>query len=278
MRDVPATPHVLTIFVSPTPWHAVLSNLPGFSRVFRMTRVRRGDTPMTRTWMLGGLACLLCAAAALAERSVVTMRDGTVHEGEVTEKGDSLEILTKGKIPFKVLRSDVASVRQAGSLKAQFDQRMAKLKPDDAVGRIELARWAFDKGDYSLALDALDAAIAIDPNNEEARSLHRNVQAQQAMQRKARDARRAREAAAAKGGTPPAAAGEQPIVSADEADAAGAAAAADDEAAEGDAEPAADDETGDGTADPRAPRRVRPADDGAAAEDGEGRAARQGQA
>ena len=144
---------------------------------------------MTRSWTLGVSGCLLlllCVAVALGAPGIVTLDDGSVHEGEVTVKGDTVEIITKGNIPVRVNRAKVTSIETGKDLAELFGKRMAKLKDDDAAGRVALARWAYDKKEYSLALDALDAAIAINPNDEDARALKRTVQRQQELQRKTR--------------------------------------------------------------------------------------------
>ena len=138
---------------------------------------------MTRTWMLGGLACLLCAAVVFARPGRVTTKQGKTFEGDVTERGQSVEVrMADGK----TVRLNKANVEVAydASIEDQFNERMSKLKDNDSAGRLELARWAFDQGEYSLALDALDAAIDIDPNNEEARAYRRNVQKHQEMLRR----------------------------------------------------------------------------------------------
>lgn len=139
---------------------------------------------MTRSWMLVGAAvCLLCAGVLLGREGVVTDKQGQAYEGEITEKGDIIEIITKGGTA-KVQRANVESIEYADSVEEQFKQRMAKLKDNDSAGRVTVARWAYEKRQYSLALDALDAAIDIDPDNQEARELKRTILKQQELDRK----------------------------------------------------------------------------------------------
>src|SRR5215212_5926074 len=108
---------------------------------------------------------LMVAGSAWAKNGVVTTKDGKSFEGEVTEKGEVVTIIMKGNIPVKMNRANVADITYVASNKDQFDQRMAKLGKNDSNGRVELAKWALDKKEYDLALDALDSAIAINPNN-----------------------------------------------------------------------------------------------------------------
>src|SRR3954468_19646273 len=151
------------------------------------------ETTMTRGRMLlAGGACValitLAGAGAWAKNGVVTTRDGQRYEGDVAEKGDNLVVTVKGGIPVTVQKDNIDAVEYADSTKAQFDQRLAKLDKKDSKGHVDLARWAIDKRESSLALDALDGALEANPNNEEAIQLRSLIYKQQRMQ-KAADAR-----------------------------------------------------------------------------------------
>src|SRR5688572_29828685 len=127
-----------------------------------MRLLRRGDIMMTRGWIRPaavGLLFVLTAAGgpAWAKPGTVTTRDGQTYEGEITEKGEVVTVMMKGNIPVRINRANVSGIEYAGSVKEQFEQRMAKLGKEDAVGRVELAQWALDKKEYDLSMDALDA-------------------------------------------------------------------------------------------------------------------------
>jgi hypothetical protein len=161
--------------------------------------------------VLAGVALLWAAAAAsFAAPGTVTTRDGQVFEGEITEKGDLVTVMTKGNIPVRINKANVTSIERAGSVKEQFEKRLAKLAKNDAAGRVALADWALGKQEYDLAMDALDGAIAIDPNNEAALSMRRTVQTRRSLQR-SQDAttRKSATATTAPAGEPRAAAGRQ---------------------------------------------------------------------
>ena len=159
---------------------------------------------MTRGSMRGAAACLLmvltAAMVAWGRNGVVTTKDGKSFEGEITEKTATVEVMMRGNIPLKLNKANVASIEYAPPVKEEFARRMAKLGKTDAAGRIEIARWALEKREYDLSIDALDAAIAIDPNNEDARQLLKSVESQRKLARNA-----AAKAAAPAGGDPAAA-------------------------------------------------------------------------
>lgn len=141
---------------------------------------------MTRSWMLVSAAavCLLCAGVLLGREGVVTDKQGNTYEGDVTEDGEFLKIVNEKGVPTRVQKANVESIEYADSVEEQFKQRMAKLKDNDSSGRVAVARWAYEKREYSLALDALDAAIDIDPDNQDARELKRTILKQQELDRK----------------------------------------------------------------------------------------------
>src|SRR5687767_11838216 len=99
---------------------------------------------MTRGWMRPaavGLMLVLGTGAAIAwgKPGTVITNDGQTFEGEVTEKGQSVTVMTKGNIPVTINRANVSAIEYAGSVKQQFEQRMAKLGKEDADGRVKLA-------------------------------------------------------------------------------------------------------------------------------------------
>jgi hypothetical protein len=159
---------------------------------------------MTRTsTALLTLATLLSwGAMAMAENKIVTTKDGQSYEGEVVQSGDRVTITPRGGAKVTLFKANVASIEAAPTIESQFRGRLAKLQKNDAKGRVELANWAVTKNELGLAMEALDGAIAIDPNYEEAIQLRSTL----AKARKAAATSSARTAAPKKAVTPDAAA------------------------------------------------------------------------
>jgi hypothetical protein len=153
---------------------------------------------MTRSWrrqqrVVRGLACLAllagtAAAAGIAwgRSGIVTTLTGEHFEGDVTERGDDVVIAVKGKIAITRPRNQV-TIEYPGTTKKQFERQLAKLDKNDSDGRVKLARWAIDKRELDLALDALDEALKINPNDNDAAALRSVVEKQQRIQRMADD-------------------------------------------------------------------------------------------
>ncbi|MCC6422908.1 MAG: tetratricopeptide repeat protein [Phycisphaerales bacterium] len=136
---------------------------------------------MLRRWMMGVAVCVL-GSALWADQGVVTLKDGHKMEGDVTEKEDMVIVTIRG-IQTQLKRADVQSISYIESLDKEYQQRLEKLDPKDVQGRLQLARWAFDNHRYDLARDAVEKALAIDPNNEEATTFLELIRRQSAMER-----------------------------------------------------------------------------------------------
>jgi hypothetical protein len=129
---------------------------------------------------LFAFALLISISTAFARQAVVTTRDGQRFEGDVTENENEVVIDIKG-VKTVIPRANVANVVYPESFDKQFRDRLAALDPKDVRGRIDLARWALDQQQYNAARDALDSAMAIDPNNREAFDLQNLVRSQQRL-------------------------------------------------------------------------------------------------
>lgn len=133
------------------------------------------------SWMLtaaaAALTLLLTGSVLLARPGTVKMKDGKSFDGDITETGNTVFIKTPGGT-VSLRKDQVASVQYGEDAKSEFDKRLAELDPQDVAGRVKLARWAFDQKEYDLATDAADAALKIDPRNQEARDLRTTIQEQ----------------------------------------------------------------------------------------------------
>lgn len=145
---------------------------------------------MIRRGLLVTAGLLLAASFVAARPGVVKTREGHTYEGEVVDRpGEDFVTVTVRGIQTRINRPDVAGIEYRQGIDQEYRQRMAKLDPKDAAGRLELARWAFKERRYDLARDAADKALAVDPNNAEAVEFLNYIQQQQRLERaKARTA------------------------------------------------------------------------------------------
>lgn len=132
--------------------------------------------------LCGCAAVLLLAALLPAKPGVVKTRDGQSYEGDVKENGTTVSVTTR-KIPIVIQRADVESIEYLGTFDEQYAQRMAKLDPSDAAGRIAIGRWAFDQGHYPQAREALESALALEPNSRDAQQMLESVRVQVRLER-----------------------------------------------------------------------------------------------
>ena len=115
-------------------------------------------------WICGLLAV---GAISLAKPAVVITQSGQRYEGDVTEKANDVIINIRG-VETRISRDEIAAIEYSKSFEDEFNDRLAKLTEGDAVGRIELARWAMQQEQYTKARDALELALQADPNSAEA--------------------------------------------------------------------------------------------------------------
>ena len=87
-----------------------------------------------------GVAAVVVGGVALAAPERITLKNGKVLVGEVTEKGDALTVKPAEGPAVKVLRTDVEK-RSVLSPKEQYEVKRKGLKPDDVRGMFALARW-----------------------------------------------------------------------------------------------------------------------------------------
>lgn len=134
-------------------------------------------------------AFLLTATLAFAARvGVVRTIDGRVVEGEIVERDETVLVRFKG-IETILPKNEIESIDYR-PFEERFRELLAGLDDLDIDGRLQLARYAFDREEYELALVAAQAARDIDVTNAAARSMENTINAQLRLER-----RRARHAA-----------------------------------------------------------------------------------
>ena len=170
------------------------------------------------------LLIVTLASSLPARPGRVVAPDGKTIEGDVTEneKDNTVEIVSGGrtyKFNKAVLKGEVEyddsipvdppkgrpqprqpqQGQQSGaqppvgqqpqprgqmSAEEEFDKRRAALAPADVRGRVNLARLAFDRGEYDIARDLAEEALKIDRRNQEAADLLRTIDAQRKLNRR----------------------------------------------------------------------------------------------
>lgn len=131
--------------------------------------------------LVGGLALMaVTSTVLLAQQGTVTTKDGKQYEGNVTEKGQILEITGVPGLdgPVEVNRANVESVTYPDKVADEVRAALPKLKSDDFKSRIELAKVAIDAHAYDAARDALNEAAKISPGNAEIAELRQKIAAQ----------------------------------------------------------------------------------------------------
>jgi hypothetical protein len=116
-------------------------------------------------------SCLMMAGILLAagKPGLVTTRDGRSYEGDVVERDKEIVISVRG-IETVLPRDQVAGIDYAPYAE-RFSKKLEALAQNDADGRVKLAREAFERKEYALAQQAVNAALMIDPTHADARSL-----------------------------------------------------------------------------------------------------------
>ncbi len=122
----------------------------------------------------------IIAGVVLARPGVVVTRDGSKYQGDVTEKTDSV-VVTIHDVDTTLQKTNIDSITYTDSFDQQYKDRMAKLDPKDAGGRVEIARWALEQGQYAKAREAADSAQQIDPNNSDAADLQTLINSQERL-------------------------------------------------------------------------------------------------
>jgi len=113
----------------------------------------------------------LCLSAEAALADVVRLKNGKQFEGTVEERDGQVIIwLARGSVT--VHKADVESIEKSPSPLEAYDEKAKAVKPEDVAGHLKLA-----KGLAVRMKKELEAVLAIEPDNEDARALlgHKKV-------------------------------------------------------------------------------------------------------
>ncbi len=136
---------------------------------------------MIRRGLICGLMVLLAVSVAWGAPGIVKTRDGQTIEGDVTERGENVEVKIRGIVSV-IPRERIESITYPPDLDQQYRERLDKLDARDLQGHMDLARWAFENRRYELARDAADRAQRIDPNSVEAATLMETIRVQMRLE------------------------------------------------------------------------------------------------
>lgn len=141
-----------------------------------------------RKSLLAATAFLLSVAAVtLANPGIVTLRDGTKYEGDVTEEAGVVTVKLHGNASVTVSRDKIAKIEYVEDVELEYNKRHANLADTEVDGRLDLAKYCFDHNRADLAKRVLAEALQIDPNNARAAQLYDAAKAQAELDRKKAD-------------------------------------------------------------------------------------------
>jgi len=118
-----------------------------------------------RQMLLVALGLALCASA---RADIVHLTNGRSVEGKVSETPDKVTVaMSQGSVSFP--RAQVQRIERSESVLEAFERRRTALPADDAAARAALGVWALGERMDRQAKELFREALAIDPNQAEAR-------------------------------------------------------------------------------------------------------------
>lgn len=117
-------------------------------------------------WRLGALALALFAAAAPADELI--LRDGNRIEGVVETDGDEF-VIRDGASAMRIPRHEVREIVRKQTLEQRYENLRLVTREDDLAEQLALARWCRQNNLPKQARAHFEKAVALDPNNPEAR-------------------------------------------------------------------------------------------------------------
>jgi hypothetical protein len=118
--------------------------------------------------MKPGLALILALLATAARADVVTLKDGRVLEGEITQEDDTIVKLKMSKGAMTIHRADIEKIERKPTPEQEYKLRLAKIDPKKIADRLALGDFASNHGMESEAVEQYHAAWALDAKSEAA--------------------------------------------------------------------------------------------------------------
>jgi uncharacterized protein with FMN-binding domain len=123
-------------------------------------------------WLTAAIlaATLLMLAAVIALADVVHLKNGQKYEGLAEEKDGTVVLkLERGSLTFT--KDQVDRIEKSPPPWEVYEQKAKALKPADAAGHLELAKWCQTNNLALRMKQELELVIAAEPENREARTL-----------------------------------------------------------------------------------------------------------
>lgn len=117
-------------------------------------------------WRLGALALALLAAAAPADE--LLLRNGNRIEGVVETDGDEF-VIRDGASAMRIPRHEVREIVRKPTLEQRYENLRLVTPEDNLEEQLSLARWCRQNKLPKQARAHFEKAVALDPNNHEAR-------------------------------------------------------------------------------------------------------------
>jgi hypothetical protein len=114
------------------------------------------------------LAVLALSGSAAVFADVVFLKSGGKMEGRIVERSESSVEIDIGAGTLRFPMSSVDRIEEGRSTLDDYDERAAKVAPDDRDGWLELARWASGVGLGAQSRRAYERVLALDPADSEA--------------------------------------------------------------------------------------------------------------
>lgn len=116
------------------------------------------------------MPCLLVLVPSLLCADAVYVKGGAKFSGRIVNQTETVVTMDIGEGEVGIPRDRIEKIVHGTSPLQEYEDRAAKLQPNDANGWRDLGRWASEQGLARQAETAWKRVLTIDPNDLEARS------------------------------------------------------------------------------------------------------------
>jgi hypothetical protein len=114
------------------------------------------------------LAGVMALLPALASADDVLLRGGGKISGRILSRSETAVQVDVGPGIITVPMTSVVSIEAKRTALDEYEERVARLRANDAAGWLQLANWAASEGLNTQARRAYEKVVSIDPQNVEA--------------------------------------------------------------------------------------------------------------
>jgi len=129
-----------------------------------------------RSWLFLCVVIVAGSSVLWAKPGLVDLKDGSEFVADVTDGDNGMVVFTIHGVTQTYPRDQIASIDWLVNIDQRFNSRLLKLGPHDVPGRLELADWARRIERFDLARKAVDEALKIDAEDENAQAMSRLIQ------------------------------------------------------------------------------------------------------